>query len=57
MLWESEYRESLTEMAPFVSAMQEAIRAERDAAAKASEPEEEDIDAPLEVDDEDEEDE
>lgn len=57
VLWESEYRESLTEMAPFVSAMQEAIRAERDAAAKASEPEEEDIDAPLEVDDEDEEDE
>lgn len=57
VLWESEYRESLTEMAPFVSAMQEAIRVERDAAAKAGEPEEEDIDVPPEVDDEDEEDE
>lgn len=57
VLWESEYRESLTAMAPLMSALQQAIRVERDAAAKAGETEEEAIDAPPAVDDEDEDDE
>jgi len=57
VLKESEYRESLTAMAPLVNALQEAIRVERDAAAKAGETEEEATDAPPAVDDEDEDDE
>lgn len=52
VLWESEYRANLDKMAPFVGAMQAAINAEREEAAKAGEPEEEDIEPPVAADDE-----
>ncbi|HJW57158.1 MAG TPA: AAA family ATPase [Burkholderiaceae bacterium] len=54
VLWESEYRECLTAVAPFVRTMQEAINAEREEAAKAGEPDEDEFEAPAATDSEDE---
>lgn len=57
VLRESQYRNALALMSPLVNAMQEAIRAERDAAAKSGEIEVESFEVSSGTDDEDEDDE